>query len=126
MELVKCDKTHWRRILEIRNLVRKSFINSSMISYETHNNFMAKHNENYIVAIRYGEVVGFAGVVNDDVRIAVDPKYQKRGIGKKLLNEITSIHPDCEAKIDVKNKSSLALFESCGFIKKYFLLNKNA
>ena len=126
MELVKCDKKHWRRILEIRNLVRKSFINSSIISYETHIKFMETYYKNYIVAIRYGEVVGFAGVVNNDVRVAVDPKYQKRGIGKKLLNKIVSIYPDCEAKIHVKNKSSLALFESCGFIKRCFLLNKNA
>jgi len=88
MELVKCDKKHWRRILEIRNLVRKSFINSSIISYETHIKFMETYYKNYIVAIRYGEVVGFAGVVNNDVRVAVDPKYQKRGIGKKLLNKI--------------------------------------
>tara|TARA_B100001939_G_C16883414_1_gene591973 strand:+ start:842 stop:1231 length:390 start_codon:yes stop_codon:yes gene_type:complete len=126
MDLEKCHKKHWRRILEIRNLVRKSFINSSIISYETHTAFMEKNHESYIVAIRYGEVVGFAGVVDNDVRVAVDPKYQKRGIGKKLLNEIVSIFPNCEAKIDLQNKASLSLFESCGFSKKYFLLNKNA
>ena len=95
MELVKCDKCHWRRILEIRNSVRKSFINTSVISYETHMSFMEENSNNYIVAIRYDEVVGFAGVVNNDVRVAVDPKYQKRGIGKKLLNKITEHFPEC-------------------------------
>ena len=125
MELVKCDKCHWRRILEIRNSVRKSFINTSVISYETHMSFMEENSNNYIVAIRYDEVVGFAGVVNNDVRVAVDPKYQKRGIGKKLLNKITEDFPECIAKIDIENKASLRLFESCGFIKKYFLLDKN-
>ena len=78
MELVKCEKSHWRRVLEIRNLTRQSFINSSLITYEDHLKFMEKNYENYIVAIVIGEVVGFAGVVENDVRVAVDPRYQKK------------------------------------------------
>ena len=83
---------------------------------------MEKNYENYIVAIVIGEVVGFAGVVENDVRVAVDPRYQKRGIGKKLLQKIVSNFPKCEAKIDVENKASLSLFRSCGFTKKYYTL----
>ena len=116
MELVKCEKSHWRRVLEIRNLTRQSFINSSLITYEDHLKFMEKNYENYIVAIVIGEVVGFAGVVENDVRVAVDPRYQKKGIGKKLLQKIVSNFPKCEAKIDVENQASLSLFRSCGFI----------
>jgi L-amino acid N-acyltransferase YncA len=123
MELVKCEKSHWRRVLEIRNLTRQSFINSSLVAYEDHLKFMEKNYENYIVAIVIGEVVGFAGVVENDVRVAVDPRYQKKGIGKKLLQKIVSNFPKCEAKIDVENKASLSLFRSCGFIKKYYILN---
>ena len=122
MELVKCEKSHWRRVLEIRNLTRQSFINSSLITHEDHLKFMEKNYENYIVAIVIGEVVGFAGVVENDVRVAVDPRYQKRGIGKKLLQKIVSNFPKCEAKIDVENKASLSLFRSCGFTKKYYTL----
>ena len=84
---------------------------------------MEKNYENYIVAIITGEVIGFAGVVENDVRVAVDPAYQKKGIGKKLLQKIVSDFPKCEAKIDVENKASLALFKSCGFVKKYYILN---
>ena len=122
MELVKCEKSYWRRVLEIRNLTRQSFINSSLITHEDHLKFMEKNYENYIVAIVIGEVVGFAGVVENDVRVAVDPRYQKRGIGKKLLQKIVSNFPKCEAKIDVENKASLSLFRSCGFTKKYYTL----
>ena len=123
MELAKCHKKHWRRVLEIRNSVRHSFINSSIIRHEDHLKFMEKTYENFIVAIIIGDVVGFAGVVENDVRVAVDPRYQKRGIGKKLLQKIVNDFPKCEAKIDTENKASLSLFKSCGFTKKYYILS---
>ena len=87
MELIKCEKSHWRRVLEIRNLTRQSFINSSLITYEDHLKFMEKNHENYIVAIVIGEVVGFAGVVENDVRVAVDPRHQKNGNRKKTVTK---------------------------------------
>jgi GNAT superfamily N-acetyltransferase len=124
LSVKKCQKKHWKRILEIRNSVRHSFINTSLITLDSHKGFMEKHAGDYIVAIQKGEVVGFAGVVDNDIRVAVDPSYQKLGIGKKLLEKISSQFPAATAKIDIKNLASLALFESCGFAKEYFLLGK--
>ena len=42
----------------------------------------------------------------------------------KNLNEIMKIYPDAFAKIKIENEASLRLFESCGFKKKYYILEK--
>lgn len=133
ISIEKCEQSHWADILKIRNLARDFFLNNSLIDSATHEKFMQKHSANYVVAVIdrsqlsaiKDQVVGFCGVVEDDIRVAVHPLYQKLSIGKRLLENINSSFPNATAKIDINNTASVALFESCGFIKKCFLLEKN-
>ena len=41
-----------------------------------------------------------------------------------MINEIMKIHPNAFAKVKLENKASLKLFESCGFKKKFYILEK--
>jgi len=127
MELTiqKCAEIFWERIRTIRNDSKDCFLDSSYINEETHKLFMEEHCKNYYVAtISDNNVVGFAGVVDNDIRIGVHPDFKGFGIGKKLLKKIQKKFPNSVAKIYIDNERSIRLFESCGFKKKLYILHQ--
>lgn len=127
MELTiqKCAEIFWERIRTIRNASRDRFLDSSYIDKETHKSFMEEHCKNYYVAtINGNDVIGFAGVVDNDIRIGVHPDFKGFGVGKKLLKKIQKEFPNSVAKIYIDNERSIRLFESCGFKKKLYILHQ--
>ena len=68
--------------------------------------------------------VGFVGQIDGDIRVAVDPEYQGKGVGKFMINQIMKLHPESIAKVKLGNEASIRLFESCGFEKKYYILER--
>ena len=65
---------------------------------------------------------GFIGAVEGDIRVAVSPFFQNQGVGKFMLNTFLEDNKKIQAKVKIENKASLKLFESCGFTKKYYIL----
>ena len=53
--------------------------------------------------------------------ILADPRNQET---ITHINKLVKMYPDAFAKVKVDNESSLKLFESCGFKKKYYILEK--
>lgn len=115
------DLCTMNQILEIRNDNREGFVSQETITEETHYAFMEKHRENYYV---YGwpmhcgcidEVVGFVGVVNDDIRFAVRKEWQGKGIGKILLTFIKEKYPNAVGKVKINNAASAKAFTKAGF-----------
>ena len=41
-----------------------------------------------------------------------------------MINSLITLHPDAFAKVKIDNEASVKLFESCGFKKKYYILEK--
>lgn len=121
---VVLDTTEWNEILNIRNLTSHGFGNTDQIDSDTHFCFMKENYQSYIVAEMKGEIVGFGGVVKDDIRVAVHPDYQKLGIGKNIISYLSVQYPDAFAKVKIDNEASLKLFESCGFKKTWYVLEK--
>ena len=70
------------------------------------------------------EPVGYVGIIDDDIRVATHPSYQGKGVGTYMINEIMNLNPTAIAKVKVDNEASLKLFETCGFKKKYYILEK--
>jgi len=67
---------------------------------------------------------GYVGVIDLDIRVATHPEFQGKGVGKFMINALMTLYPESFAKIKVENTASLRLFESCGFSKKYYILEK--
>lgn len=127
MELVKCSNLpgdHWYSILDIRNDNRESFGDPSIIPTAAHHAYMFENFSNYLLCIDNNEVVGFIGHVDNDIRLATKISYQKKGIGKFMVEGFMKKFPDAFAKVKIDNEASLKLFESSGFKKKYYVLER--
>lgn len=124
LKLVGCEKKYWDFILDLRNCLRDGFIKQEVINTSDHYKFMESHNNEYFVALEDGNPVGWVGQIDDDIRVATHPDHQSKGVGKFMINELMKIHPKSSAKIKLDNEASIRLFESCGFKKKYYLLER--
>jgi len=135
MELVECSNLpgdHWYSILDIRNENCEGFGDSSIIPIATHHAYMFKNYSNYLVCIEETEeskrvneeVIGFIGHVENDIRLATKKTHQNKGVGKFMVEAFMEKFPNSFAKVKIDNEASRRLFESCGFRKKYYILEK--
>ena len=86
---------------------------------------MEKYGSCYYLCLLDNKPVGYAGVIDDDIRVATLPDHQGQGIGKFMINSLIKDFPNAVAKVKIDNFSSLRLFEACGFEKKYYILEKD-
>lgn len=125
MGLVECTYDYWGFVLEVRNLTSKAFFVKSHITKAEHFDFMLKNYQTYRICIDdEGTPMGFVAHVDNDIRIATHPKFQKRGVAKFMLTEFMTEFPEAVAKVKHDNIASLNLFESCGFQVDYYGLKK--
>jgi RimJ/RimL family protein N-acetyltransferase len=102
----------------------KGFINQNSISEKEQINYMRKYGQFFNICLCDGDPAGFIGVIDDDIRVATNPKYKGMGIGKFMVNEMIKTYPNAIAKIKVDNTTSKKLFESCGFKTDYIIMKK--
>jgi L-amino acid N-acyltransferase YncA len=126
MEVVECIEKYWESIRVLRNdeRVLPGFIKSEYITKEMQIKYMKVNSGNYRVALFHGKFAGYIGVIENDIRICTHPAFQGRGMAKMMINECIDIWPNAFAKIKIKNEASIKLFESCGFMKKFYILTK--
>jgi len=126
MKLVKNKYIYWEFVRNLRNLdgVRQGFIEQEHISQDQHEEFMKKNSIFFWICIFDGIPIGYVGIIDNDIRIATHPDHQGLGVGSFMLNEVMKENPQAQAKVKIENKASLKLFEKCGFIKKYYLLER--
>ena len=127
MELVECTKKYWEFVRNLRNdeRVKDGFIKSTFITEDMQEAYMTTHYKYYRIALIDNSPVGYVGVIDDDIRICVHPAFQKRGVGKFMINECMKIWPSAFAKVKLGNEASMNLFKSCGFTEKYIILTKD-
>lgn len=127
MELIKNEEKYWEfiRLLRNREEVKQGFIQQGEISSSNHMTYMKKYGTMYYICVIDGHPAGFVGIIDNDIRVATHPEFQRRGVGKFMIKELMKKHPYGLAKVKVENEASLKLFESCGFAKKYYLLEKH-
>lgn len=126
MEIVECSLEYWEFIRALRNdpRVQDGFIEHTFITEEMQNTYMKEYSNCYRVALLNDQPAGYVGVIENDIRICTHPDFQGKGIGKFMLNKCHEIWPNATAKIKLTNTASLRLFESCGFMKKYYILSR--
>ena len=127
MELIPNEKMYWEFVRALRNMdgVRQGFVEQKNISKENHEEYMLVYGKCFYICIVNNTPAGYIGIINNDIRVATHPDYQGQGVGKFMVNEITKKYPSAIAKVKIENKASIKLFESCGFNKKYYLLERN-
>ncbi len=126
MELVKNSYIYWEFVRNLRNMdgVREGFIKQNLITRDQHEEFMKKNSIFFWICLDNTVPIGYIGIIDDDIRIATHPDYQGLGVGSFMLNEVMKQNPQAQAKVKIENKASLRLFEKNGFVKKYYLLEK--
>ena len=126
MELVQNKPQYWEFIRNLRNHpdVKVGFIQQEDIKKECHEKHMLRYGLFFYVCLVNNEPAGYVGVINGDIRVATHPDFQGKGVGKFMINKLMERHPDAAAKVKIENGASIKLFESCGFKKKYYILEK--
>jgi RimJ/RimL family protein N-acetyltransferase len=127
LEMVLATDNYFKFIRELRNdpITNKGFINRELISEVSHLEYMKHNSKFYRVCLLDGVPVGYVGVIDNDIRIAVHNDYIQNGVGTFMLNEITKYSSNLSAKIKVENFASIKLFEKLGFKRKYYIYEKN-
>ena len=125
ISLVRCNKKrYWDFVLELRNGLREGFVQQATIDPNNHHKYMAKHSRGYWICLDGDTPVGFIGVVDNDIRLATHPDHQGKGIGKFMVENFSMLYPEAVAKVKVENISSQKVFEACGFVTKYYVMEK--
>ena len=126
MELVDCAKKYWEFVRNLRNdeRVKDGFIKSTYITEDMQEAYMTVHYKYYQIALIDNAPVGYIGVIEDDIRICVHPAFQKRGVGKFMIEESMKIWPSAEGKVKLGNEASMNLFKSCGFKEAYVIFKR--
>ncbi len=107
---------HWEAIRLLRNHeeVQSGFITEANITRSKQSKYMRKHGENFFVALYNEHVIGYVGVVDDDIRFCVDPSYQGLGVGTFLLERIKDFFPNAKGRVKKSNFASISCFNKSG------------
>ena len=131
----KVLKKDWDYILNLRNNeeYRNFFYSSETISKQDHYNYLEnqKSNPNFVnwIICYNDDDVGYVRILDNDVSIMLDTKYQNKGIGSSALKML-----EIEAKklgitkligrVMVSNNSSKKIFEKNNYDLEMYWLEK--
>lgn len=75
-----------------------------------------------------GVIRAFISVIDDAFigALFVSEAYQRRGIGKKLLDHCKSLYPKLELRVYLKNTSAVGFYRKNGFIIRKGQLNEDS
>lgn len=125
-ELVEISSEFFEFVRRLRTDPRNAnfFINNSEITSQNQIDYMEQHLKDYFICLIQQTPVGFIGVVDGDIRLAVDHDFRNRGVATFMVKEISKLFPGASAKIKTSNVASIALFESVGFERKFYIYGK--
>lgn len=117
LKLVENNKDYYEVIRNLRTDPNNTsgFLEQVQITPEQQIKYMEKYEKNYWVCLLDESPVGFVGVVDLDIRFAVDPKFKNKGIGTFMINELMKTNKNATSKVLLDNTPSQRIFEKCGF-----------
>jgi RimJ/RimL family protein N-acetyltransferase len=99
----------------LRNTLKSGFVYQEDITSEQQALYMAKYRAFYWICWAGTEPVGFIGVVEKDLRLAVAPSFQRQGVAGCMLKAVLPLFPEAEIKVKPDNIASLNFFQRHGF-----------
>jgi RimJ/RimL family protein N-acetyltransferase len=117
LKLVENNKDYYEVIRSLRTHPDNTngFLEQVEITHEQQIKYMEKYEKNYWICLLNESPVGFVGVVESDIRLAVDPEFKNKGIGTFMINELKKINCNITSKVLLDNTPSQKVFEKCGF-----------
>jgi RimJ/RimL family protein N-acetyltransferase len=131
LDLIENEPRFWNAIGELRAdpRVQHGFVEQvKSFDSEKQKKYMEKYAQCYWVLVlsigicyekthEHLEVIGFVGIVDNDIRICVDPFAHGHGFGKFMLEQLKAKINlnDAVARVKLDNEPSHILFLSCGF-----------
>jgi len=124
LELVKNEEKYHEfiRLLRTNSEIAYGFVKNDPITPEQQKKYMTEYGGCYYICLSDGVPVGFVGAVRDDIRVAVLPGYQRKGVGSFMVKELLKRHPEVYARIKVDNKVSLNFFKKLGFKWSFYIM----
>lgn len=124
LEFVKNEEKYYEfiRLLRTDSRVISGFVEQVVITPEQQKLYMAKYKKCYYICLADGKPAGFIGEIDKDIRIAVLPEYQRKGIGTFMVMELLKINPDAYAKIKINNEISQKFFRKLGFELSFYIM----
>lgn len=131
LRLVKNNPSYWEFIRHLKNtdVARANSVSSHIITPDEHKNYMKIYGEQYFICLKEGVPVGYVGAnARGYISIAVAEIARGQGLGKFMLKTYCSHEENANRRaiVSTSNDASLALFESCGFKKRYYIFEKES
>lgn len=123
LELIPIEEQYYEfvRLLRIHPDTITGFIYQGHITPDEQIQYMNNHRDDYFICLYKNKPVGFIGVVNNDLRLAVDSQYTNQGFASFMLQNITKYKNDFEVRVKIDNIPSQKLFEKNGYKRKNVL-----
>jgi RimJ/RimL family protein N-acetyltransferase len=117
LKLVENSLVYYEFIRQLRTHPEntKGFLEQVQITEDQQKSYMEKYEKNYWICLSGNTPVGFVGMVDNDIRLAVQPKSKGMGIGTFMIQELIKNHKDGTAKVLLDNLSSQKVFEKNNF-----------
>lgn len=116
LRIVPCSERYYEfvRRLRLDPQTQHGFLEHNDITPEQQRVYMSKHAHEHVVCL-YGEIpVGYAGVVDGDIRFCVVPYYHGKGFGTFMLEWVRCQWPSATGQIKASNAGSIGAFRKVG------------
>ena len=135
IDLKKVTEGDWDFILNLRNdfYVNSFYEQKKPIEKKEHYEYMNKQatNPNFHqwIAVNDNLPIGYIRILDCDINIMVDKKFQNKGVGTMMLELVEEKAKNLglrklQARVLIENKNSLKLFEKNNFKTKINLFEK--
>lgn len=138
---IRLSKEHdFRELIDLDHRIWSSTTTPATITWESIDEFAKRNPEgSQVVAVVDGVVAGYLGFhaptpleTNQhvmEIDIAVDPGFQGRGIGKKLLEKYEHLAKDkgihkISLRVLATNEGAIEFYKKCGFLEQGRLINE--
>ncbi|MBZ5752197.1 GNAT family N-acetyltransferase [Metabacillus sp. DBTR6] len=140
IEIRLSKKNDFEQLIDLDHRIWSPNITPGTIKWNSVNEFAIRNPEgSQVVALVDGEVVGYLGFQSPtplgtnqhvkEIDIAVDPRFQARGIGKQLIEKGKTIAKEkglrkLSLRVLATNKGAIEFYKKCGFIEQGKLINE--